>query len=187
MSTDTDKAKNVGYGVLKELYKQLELDKFWNWKTRNLSIKYSVDQIFRLLVFSRILMPASKKGTYDGRDFYFEDFGDFSLNVVYHALDIICENNRPLQKWIYDHSEKICSRDLSVSYFDCTNYYFDIGRPDMDTLDDGSPIDKNGKPVPAKYRKRRPGKNHRPDPIVEMGLLMDSLSGAQMQSLKHGS
>ncbi len=79
-----------------------------------------------------------------------------------------------LQKWIYDHSGKICERDLSVSYFDCTNYYFDIGRSDMDILDDdGNPADKNGNPVPAKYRKRGPEKNHRPDPIVEMGLLMD--------------
>lgn len=174
MSTDTDDVKNVGYGVLKELYKQLEIDKFWNWKTRKLSIRYSVDRIFRLLVFSRILMPASKKGTFDQKDFYFEDFGDFSLDDVYHALDIICENSTALQKWIYDHSEKICARDLSVSYFDCTNYYFDIGRSDMDTLnDEGSPVDKNGNTVPARYRKRGPEKNHRPDPIVEMGLLMD--------------
>lgn len=174
MTTDTDDVKNVGYGVLKELYKQLELDKFWNWKTRNLSIRYSVDQIFRLLVFSRILMPASKKGTFDDKGFYFEDFGDFSLDDVYHALDIICENSTSLQKWIYDHSGKICERDLSVSYFDCTNYYFDIGHSDMDILDDdGNPVDKNGNPVPPKYRKRGPEKNHRPDPIVEMGLLMD--------------
>lgn len=174
MSVETKDIKNVGYGILKELYKQLELDKFWNWKTRNLSIEFSVDQIFRLLVFSRILNPASKKGTYDHRNFFFEDFGNFSLDDVYHALDIICENNEALQKWIYDHSDKICTRDLSVSYFDCTNYYFDIGRSDMDTLDDsGNPVDKNGDPVAAKYRKRGPEKNHRPDPIVEMGLLMD--------------
>ena len=174
MSTDVDDVKNVGYGVLKELYKQLEIDKFWNWKTRNLSIRYHVDQIFRLLVFSRILAPASKKGTFEDRGFYFEDFGDFSLDDVYHALDVICANNEALQKWIYDHSEKICGRDLSVSYFDCTNYYFDIGRSDVDTLDEeGRPVDKNGNSVPAKYRKRGPEKNHRPDPIVEMGLLMD--------------
>lgn len=174
MTADTDDVKNVGYGVLKELYKQLEIDKFWNWKTRNLSIRYNVDQIFRLLVFSRILAPASKKGTFDDRDFYFESFGDFSLDDIYHALDVICANNEALQKWIYDHSEKICGRDLSVSYFDCTNYYFDVGRPDMDTLNDkGCPVDKNGNPTPPKYRKRGPEKNHRPDPIVEMGLLMD--------------
>ncbi len=174
MTVSTDEVKNVGYGILKELYKQLELDKFWNWKTRNLSIKYSVDQIFRLLVFSRILNPASKKGTFDQKNFYFEEFGDFSIDDVYHALDIICENKEALQKWIYEHSENICARDMSVSYFDCTNYYFDIGRSDMDTLDDnGNPVDKDGNPTAAKYRKRGPEKNHRPDPIVEMGLLMD--------------
>jgi len=174
MNTDTDDIRNVGYGVLKTLYKKLELDKFWNWKTRNLSIEFSVDQIFRLLVFSRILNPASKKGTFDHRNSYFEDFNDFSLDDIYHALDIICDNKEALQKWIYDHSENICARDISISYFDCTNYYFDIGRSDIDTLDDsGNPVDKEGNPIAAKYRKRGPEKNHRPDPIVEMGLLMD--------------
>ena len=165
---------NVGYGILKHLYKELELDKFWNWKSRNLSVEFSVDQIFRLLVFSRILCPASKKGTFDNQNFYFEDFGDFSLDDIYHALDIICKNNEALQKWIFDHSEKLYDRDLSVSYFDCTNYYFDIGRSDMDSFDEkGNCVDKEGNIVDAKYRKRGPEKNHRPDPIVEMGLLMD--------------
>lgn len=174
MDTQTDDILNVGYGILKRIYKDLEIDKFWNWKTRNLSVEFSVDQIFRLLVFSRILCPASKKGTFDNQNFYFENFGDFSLDDVYHALDIICENNEALQKWIFEHSEKLYNRDLSVSYFDCTNYYFDIGHSDMDTLDDsGTPVDKDGNPVAAKYRKRGPEKNHRPDPIVEMGLLMD--------------
>ena len=177
MDLGTDDVRNIGYGVLKELYKRLELDKFWNWKTRNLSIEFNVDQIFRLLVFSRILRPHSKKATYEGRNFFFEDFGDFSLDDVYHALDIICDNNDALQKWIYDHSSNICERDMSVAYFDCTNYYFDIGRSDMDTLnDEGNPVDKNGEPVAAKYRKRGPEKNRRPDPIVEMGLLMDKNS-----------
>lgn len=174
MDTNTDDILNVGYGILKHLYKELELDKFWNWKSRNLSVEFSVDQIFRLLVFSRILCPASKKGTFDNQNFYFEDFGDFSLDDIYHALDIICKNNEALQKWIFDHSEKLYDRDLSVSYFDCTNYYFDIGRSDMDSFDEkGNCVDKEGNIVDAKYRKRGPEKKHRPDPIVEMGLLMD--------------
>ena len=174
MNTNADDILNVGYGILKRLYKELELDKFWNWKARNLSVKFSIDQIFRLLVFSRILCPASKKGTFDNQNFYFEDFGVFSLDDVYHALDIICNNNEALQKWIFDHSEKLYNRDLSVSYFDCTNYYFDIGRSDMDSFDEeGNCVDKEGNIIDAKYRKRGPEKNHRPDPIVEMGLLMD--------------
>lgn len=174
MELDTDELRNLGYGVFKELYRLLELDKFWSWKTRNMRTEYSADQIFRLLVFSRILTPASKKKTYEQRKFFFEEFDGFSLDDVYHALDVICENSEALQKWIYEHSGKICERDLSTAYFDCTNYYFDIGRSDMDDLnDEGNPVDADGNIVAAKYRKRGPEKNHRPDPIVGMGLLMD--------------
>lgn len=169
-----DNLRNIGYGIFKQLYRDLELDKFWNWKARGRQFKYCPDQIFRLLVFSRILYPDSKKGTYDNSGIFFENFDNFPLDAVYDALDIFAENQEALQKWIYDHSQNVYTRDLSISYFDCTNYYFDIGRSDIDSLDDdGSPIDKNGELTDAKYRKRGPEKNHRPDPIVEMGLLMD--------------
>lgn len=174
MDINEDNLKNVGYSVLKELYKQLELDKFWKRKLRNTSIKYDLEAVFRLLVFSRILYPASKLGTFHTKDVYFEKIDGFSEKDVYKALDLFDKHNDELQKWIYDHSSKICTRDISVSYFDCTNFYFDIGRSDMDTFDDnGNPIDKKGNPTEPKYRKRGPEKNHRPDPIVEMGLLMD--------------
>lgn len=174
LTEDEDNLKNVGYGIFKELYRQLELDKFWNWKSRGLSVDYSIDKIFRLLVFSRLLFPASKKKTFEQRNVFFENFEGFNLDSVYYALDIIARNQGSLQKWIFEHSKNICDRDLSVSYFDCTNYYFDISRPDMDTLDDnGNPVDSMGNPAAASYRKRGPEKNHRPDPIVEMGLLMD--------------
>ena len=170
----TNDTRNVGYGIFKALYKELELDKFWNWKTRNLRVEFSADQIFRLLTISRALNPGSKKHTLDTKDFYFEPFDGFSLDDIYHALDIIAANKNDLQKWIFDHSKKICERDVSTSYFDCTNYYFDISRPDVDDLDEsGNPIDEDGNPTAPKYRKRGPEKNHRPDPIVEMGLLMD--------------
>ena len=174
MDVNEDNLKNAGYSVLKELYKQLELDKFWKRKLRNTSIKYDLEAVFRLLVFSRILYPASKLETFHAKDVYFEKIDGFSEKDVYKALDLFDKYNDELQKWIYDHSSKICTRDMSVSYFDCTNYYFDIGRSDMDTFDDdGNPIDKKGNPTEPKYRKRGPEKNHRPDPIVEMGLLMD--------------
>lgn len=166
--------RNVGYGILKFLYRDLELDKFWNWKTRGSRAEYSVDQIFRLLVIARTLHPGSKRSTLNHKNTYFENFGDFSLDDVYHALDVIAEHQEALQTWIFEHSKKLCERNLSTSYFDCTNYYFDIGRPDADILnEEGVPIDSNGNAVPARYRKRGPEKNHRPDPIIEMGLLMD--------------
>ena len=80
-----------------------------------------------------------QKETFENKDIYFEPLDGFSLDDVHHALDLIAENKEPLQEWIYKCSEKLCARDLSVSHFDCTNYYFDIGCPE---------------------------KNHRPDPIV---------------------
>ena len=174
MSTSEDNLKNVGYAVLKDLYKQLELDKFWKLILRKTSIQYDLEAVFRLLVFSRILYPGSKRETFLNKAAYFEDMDGFSLKDTYKALDIFDQYDEQLQKWIYSHSSKICERDMSVSYFDCTNYYFDIGRSDMDTFDDdGRPVDKKGSPAEIKYRKRGPEKNHRPDPIVEMGLLMD--------------
>ena len=169
-----DNLKNVGYVILKELYKQLELDKFWKQVLKKTSIKYDLEAAFRLLVFSRILYPGSKLETFSKKDIYFENIQGFSLKDIYKALDLFDQYNEQLQKWIFSHSSNICERDMSVSYFDCTNYYFDIGRPDMDTLDDdGNPVDKKGNPTEARYRKRGPEKKHRPDPIVEMGLLMD--------------
>jgi len=175
LTVGTNDTRNVGYGVFKTLYKMLDLDKFWNWKTRGKKTKFSTDQIFRLLTFSRALNPGSKKYTLENKDFFFEPFNGFSLDDIYHALDIIAANQEELQKWVFEHSKKICERDISTSYFDCTNYYFDISHPDIDELDDdGNPVDPDGNPVPAKYRKRGPEKNHRPDPIVEMGLMMDA-------------
>ena len=175
LTVGTNDTRNVGYGVFKTLYKLLDLDKFWNWKTRGKKTKFSTDQIFRLLTFSRALNPGSKKYTLESKEFFFEPFNGFSLDDIYHALDIIAANQDELQKWVFERSKKICERDISTSYFDCTNYYFDISHPDEDELnDDGKPVDKDGNPVPARYRKRGPEKNHRPDPIVEMGLMMDA-------------
>jgi transposase len=174
LEVNEENIKNVGYGILKILYNELGLDKFCKTKIRNRSIKYDFELIFRLLVFSRVLYPASKRETYRHRGIYFESFDGFSIDDVYHALDLIDEHQKALQKWIYDRSSKLCERDLSVAYFDCTNYYFDIGRPDVDILDEeGQTVNEEGKAIEAKYRKRGPEKNRRPDPIVQMGLLMD--------------
>ena len=126
MSLDEDNLKNCGYGILKRLYRDLELNTFWLWKTRDSNIQYSADHIFRLLCFSRALYPASKKATFEGRANFFEKF-DFTLDNVYDCLDIIADNVNELQEWLFKHSQNIVPRDMSVSYFDCTNYYFDIG------------------------------------------------------------
>lgn len=167
MTAGTDDLKNVGYSAVKYIYKELELDKFWKNAVRGRQIEYDPDRIFQMLLYSRILYPGSKKHAYEQRMRFYEGFGDFSLDDVYSALDIFAENEEKMQKWIYDHSVTKYNRDLSVGFFDCTNYYYDISKPDIDDLDD------DGNILLKRYRKYGPEKNHRKDPIVEMGLLMD--------------
>lgn len=168
MAIDEDSLRNVGYCVLKRLYKEMELSRFWKMVTRNMDIAYDADRIFQMLVYSRVLFPASKRKTYGQRFQFFEDFGDFSLDDVYNALTIFGQHEEQLQKWIYDHTVTKYHRDLATAYFDCTNYYYDISKPDVDD------IDEDGNVLLKRYRKYGPEKNHRKDPIVELGLLMDA-------------
>ena len=167
MTTDTDDIKNVGYLVLKHIYKELEIDEFWKQISKKYEFEYDLNKIFQLLVFSRIISPASKKKTYESRNLFFEPFEGFQLEDVYRALDIFSENDKDFQQWLYDHSCTKYNRDMSVSYFDCTNYYWDVSKPDCDEYND------DGSLILVRYRKMGPEKNNRKDPIVELGLLLD--------------
>ena len=91
MTESEDCIKNVGYGILKEIYKQLELDIFWKNKAKKRNMQFDPDSIFRLLVISRVLFPGSKKQTYENRNIYFERIEGFALDDVYHALSFIEE------------------------------------------------------------------------------------------------
>ena len=165
-----DDLKNIGYVIFKYIYKELELDKFFKKVASNYEIEYDLNKIFELMVYSRILFPASKKKTYENRNIFFESYDDIDLENIYRALTIFSENEKELQKWIYDHSVTKYNRDLSSTYSNCTNYYYDISKPDIDDVDD------DGKLLLKRYRKYGPEKNHRKDPIVELGLLMDNTS-----------
>ena len=106
LEVGTNDTRNAGYVVLKLLYRDLQLDKFWNWKTHRRKMAFSTDQIFRLLTFSRALNPGSKRYTLHSKDFFFEPFDGFTLDDIYHALDVIAENQDSLQAWIYEKSKK---------------------------------------------------------------------------------
>lgn len=177
LNVGDDLTYNVGYCVLKHLYKDLELDKFWKKKAKNSKIKYDIELIFRLLVLSRVLYPSSKKMTFEKKNIFFERMEGFTLDDIYNALDLIDKHQQEMQKWIFEHSKNIVKRDMSIFYYDCTNYFFDINRPDLDVYDEkGNPVDKAGNLTEIKYRKRGAEKNRRPDPIVQMGLLIDKNS-----------
>lgn len=166
--TDNDKMLNVGYFALKSIYEELGLKNFFNNKNKNLKIDFDLNKIFSLLVFSRILYPGSKKDTFDNKDRFFEDFDGFTLKDIYRSLDYFNSYKDDIETLLWNNSNNKYKRDTKQLYYDCTNYYFEINYNDQDLVDEKGNILEKG------YRKRGPEKNHRPDPIIEMGLLMDS-------------
>ena len=164
----SSKTKNLGYVVLKYIYEELGLKEFLNNKNKNLKIDFDLNKIFSLLVFSRILYPNSKKDTFDNKDRFFEDFDGFTLKDVYRSLDYFNSYKDDIETLLWNNSNNKYKRDTKHLYYDCTNYYFEINYNDQDLVDEEGNILEKG------YRKRGPEKNHRPDPIIEMGLLMDS-------------
>ena len=165
---DSSDLKNVGYGFIKRIYKALEIDKFWKGVAKKENTNIDLEKIFSLLVFMRIIRPGSKKDTYEHRDMLFESFEDIKLDDVYRALDYYTKYGAEFQVWLYDHSAPLYKRNIRTTYFDCTNYYYDISKPDIDELDE------DGNILKKRYRKYGPEKNHRKDPIIEMGLLIDA-------------
>ena len=170
--------KNLGYFVLKKIYKELGISTLLNQKQKELKIDFNLDDILSMLVNMRILKPGSKKDAYDNSNILFDKI-DFSLDDVYRCLTYLSPLQQEIQKTIWKNTKDKYNRDTSKTYYDCTNYYFEIEYNDEDIFerdDNGEVIlDKNGIPkIKQKgYRKRGPEKNHRPDPIIEMGLLMD--------------
>ena len=160
--------KNIGYVFIKKIYNELNLKMFFKSKQSNLNIQYNLNDIFSLLVFSRILYPGSKKETFEGRKKFFEPFEHFELSDVYKSLDYFKDYKEEIETLIWNNTKNSYNRDTSNTYYDCTNYYFEINYNDDDL------VDEEGNILVKNYRKRGPEKNHRPDPIIELGLLMDS-------------
>ena len=159
---------NLGYFFLKNIYSELNLQDFFNNKQKSLNVSYNLNKIFSLLVFSRILYPGSKRDTFDNKKNFFEPFDSFSLDDVYRSLNHFCSYKDEIETLLWNNTKDTYKRNTENTYFDCTNYYFEINYNDTDLCNE------NGEVIEEGYRKRGPEKNHRPDPIVELGLLMDA-------------
>ena len=166
--TKNDDIKNLGYIFIKKIYEEIGLKDFFNSKQKQYNIKFNLNKIFSLLVFSRILYPGSKKETYDGKEKFFEPFENFSLHDIYRALDYFIPYKEDIETLLWNKTKDKYQRNTDNLYYDCTNYYFEINYNDQDLCDEEGNIIQKG------YRKDGPEKNHRPDPIIEMGLLMDA-------------
>ena len=171
--------KNLGYSILKTIYNELDISNFLNNKQKKLKIDYKLNDVFSLLVFLRILYPTSKKETYNNKNIYFDKF-DFSEDDMHRALTYLKDYKEEIELLLWNNTREKYKRDTSKTFYDCTNYYFEIEYNDEDEYelnDDNSiKIDEKGNKIIKKkgYRKRGPEKNKRPDPIIEMGLLMDA-------------
>ena len=163
---DDSHPKNLGYVILKKVYDELGISSILKDKQSSLNIKYSLDNIMKLLVFSRILYPSSKNETFNNKDVFFEKF-DFSLKDLYRSLDHFDSLKNEIVKSIWNNTKDSYKRDTSISYYDTTNYYFEISYNDEDL------IDENGNILEKGSRKKGPSKEHRKTPIIGMGLLMD--------------
>jgi hypothetical protein len=153
LERDGSNRKNYGHVVFSKIYHELEIDRFMKNARRHERFKFNTDAIMRLLVFSRILFPASKRATVLDKGLFFDSFG-FSLDDVYDALTHFDNVSGALQKHLHETLTARYGRDTSLVYYDVTNYWFEI-----DEQDD--------------LRKNGPSKEHKKDPIVQMGLLLD--------------
>lgn len=161
-----DDTFNIGYVYLKNIFQELKISNVLKNKEYSTNIKYSLPKACELLTYARILDPGSIKYTYEHKNQFFEPF-DLSLDDLYRSLKPLLDCKEELFKTIWENTKDTYKRDASTSYYDCTNYYFEIEYDDEDTKNENGQLIKKG------LRKRGPEKNHRPDPIVEMGLLLD--------------
>ncbi len=169
-SSDMDKssstATNIGYFYLQDIMKGLQLKKFFNDITANRKVTFDCYTISRFLTYARVLDPKSKLGTWDSLDSYYEK-PSFDYQHILRFMDILEENFDTYLSWLYKKSSNIAERDSSVLYYDCTNFYFECESEDDVVVDEVT-----GEIMPG-LRKYGVSKEHRPNPIVEMGLFMD--------------
>ncbi len=155
--------KNLGYAIIKIIYAKLQIREFLQNKQRQISVEYNLNSIFSLLLFNRFLFPSSKKNAYETKDRFFDSF-DFSLDDVYRALGYFNRYSQELQKHLHYRVSSLIGRESEKAYYDVTNYYFEIPYEDEDSKDTQRKV----------KRKKGPSKEHRKDPIIQMGLLMDT-------------
>ena len=158
---------NIGYLYLKDIYAKLNLSDFFKSVSSERKITYDCNKICQFLTYARILDPASKYGTYDKLDTYYEK-PQVEYQHMIRFLDILDRNSDKYLKHLFDNSENIVKRDTSVMYYDCTNYFFETEKPDEEIVDEVT-----GEIILG-LRQFGISKENKTSPIIDMGLIMDS-------------
>jgi len=153
LKTGEQQAYNCGYLFLQDIYYDLKLDKISSKIASRHSFEYDLNSILSRLIYTRILYPSSKLSSLKLSEKFIEQ-PSFELQHIYRALSVLSEENDFIQAELYKNSQKVIERSTDVLYYDCTNYYFEIEMED-------------------EYRKYGHAKDHKPNPVVGMGLFMD--------------
>ena len=144
---------NCGYLFLEKIYYELGLNQICENISEKYKFEYDLNNILSRLLYGRILFPASKLATKELSKKFIEQ-PNFELHDIYRALEVISKENEFIQSELYKNSLNISKRNTGVLYYDCTNYFFEVEQ-------------ENG------LKQYGPSKEHRPNPIVQMGLFMD--------------
>ncbi|MDH5818075.1 transposase, partial [Lactobacillus helveticus] len=151
---DKQRSFNVGYLFLQDILSQLGLKQACKKIQAQTRIKYDLYNILALLIYARILSPSSKKSSLA----YMQEMLGVdlpNLHDIYRALSLLSERKEELVSASYHNSINVKPRDTRILYYDCTNFYFEIeAAEDM--------------------KQYGVSKEHRPNPIIQMGLFMDA-------------
>lgn len=144
---------NGGYLFLQKLYHSIGLDKICNQISKKYKFDYDLDSILSRLLYGRILFPSSKLSTYELSSQLIEQ-PNFGLHQMYRALEVISKETDFIQSTLYKNSLNLSKRNTGILYYDCTNYFFEIEKEEG-------------------LKQYGYSKEHKPNPIVQMGLFMD--------------
>lgn len=151
---DVRRSVNIGYLFLKDIYYDLGINDICSEIAEKYKFQYDLNAILSMLVFTRIIYPGSKKSSLELAQKFLEK-PECELHQVYRALEVLAKENDFFQSQLYKNTEKVMHRQKEILFYDCTNYYFEIEEEDS-------------------FRKYGHSKEHRPNPIVQMGLFMDA-------------
>ena len=150
---DVNKLFNVGYLFLEKIYNDLNIKNICEEIQKKHQFHFDLNEILSYLVYARIIYPSSKLETFKQCKKFIK-MPNFELHDEYRALSYLAKYLDFIQQEIFNNSKNLINRNSKVIYYDCTNYFFEID--DEDDL-----------------RKYGASKEHRPNPIVGMGLFMD--------------
>lgn len=153
LEKDKQQSFHGGYLFLQRIYHELGLSQVCKEIMHKHKFEYNLDAILSRLLYGRILYPSSKLSTYELSKKLIEQ-PEFELQHIYRALGVIAEETDLIQSSLYQNSLKLSKRNTGVLYYDCTNYFFEIEQEEG-------------------LKQYGYSKEHRPNPIVQMGLFMD--------------